>query len=160
MNSQHDINGWTALHWAAKRNHLNIVNLLGACTFPPDQPTYILLEYCSFGDLKKFLCTHKEEFESRLKNVPGNYDSPYTATLLLRWCYDIAAGMAYLAKKNVMHGDLAARNIMVGENQTAKISDFGLSKIIPYYNEGLHRKLVLPFVDILAFQTTRKPSES
>ena len=28
MNSQHDINGWTALHWAAKRNHLNIVNLL------------------------------------------------------------------------------------------------------------------------------------
>ena len=140
--------------------HLNLVNLLGACTFPPDQPTYILLEYCSFGDLKKFLCTHKEEFESRLKNVPGNYDSPYTATLLLRWCYDIAAGMAYLAKKNVMHGDLAARNIMVGENQTAKISDFGLSKIIPYYNEGLHRQLVLPFVDILAFQTTRKPSEN
>ena len=28
VNSQHDINGWTALHWAAKRNHLNIVNLL------------------------------------------------------------------------------------------------------------------------------------
>ena len=28
MNSQHDINGWTALHWAAKRNHLNIVNKL------------------------------------------------------------------------------------------------------------------------------------
>merc|ERR1711879_198097 len=28
VNSQHDINGWTALHWAAKRNHLNIVTLL------------------------------------------------------------------------------------------------------------------------------------
>jgi len=28
VNSQHDINGWTALHWAAKRNHLKIVNLL------------------------------------------------------------------------------------------------------------------------------------
>lgn len=28
VNSQHDINGWTALHWAAKRNHLNIVNKL------------------------------------------------------------------------------------------------------------------------------------
>lgn len=28
VNTQHDINGWTALHWAAKRNHLNIVNLL------------------------------------------------------------------------------------------------------------------------------------
>ena len=116
--------------------HLNLVNLLGACTWPPDLPTYILLEYCSFGDLKKFLCKHKDEFESRLKGVPGNYESPYTATLLLRWCYDIAEGMAYLSKEKVMHGDLAARNIMVGENFTAKISDFGLSKIIPYYNEG------------------------
>ena len=28
VNSQHDINGWTSLHWAAKRNQLNIVNLL------------------------------------------------------------------------------------------------------------------------------------
>ena len=116
--------------------HLNLVNLLGACTWPPNLPTYILLEYCSFGDLKKFLCKHKDEFESRLKGVPGNYESPYTATLLLRWCYDIAEGMAYLSKEKVMHGDLAARNIMVGENFTAKISDFGLSKIIPYYNEG------------------------
>ena len=110
---------------------------MGACTWPPNLPTYILLEYCSFGDLKKFLCKHKDEFESRLKGVPGNYESPYTATLLLRWCYDIAQGMAYLSKEKVMHGDLAARNIMVGENFTAKISDFGLSKIIPYYNEGV-----------------------
>merc|ERR1719340_391213 len=27
-NSQHDINGWTALHWAAKRNHLNIEGVI------------------------------------------------------------------------------------------------------------------------------------
>ena len=121
------------------------VNLLGACTCEPSLPTYILLEYCTFGDLKKFLCKHKDEFESRLKGVPGNYESPYTATLLLRWSYSIARGMDYLARMKIMHGDLAARNVMVGENYTAKISDFGLSKVIPYYNEDYkktQRKLI------------------
>ena len=121
--------------------HLNLVNLLGACTWPTSKPTYILLEYCSFGDLKKFLCKHKDEFESRLKGVPGNYESPYQATLLLRWSHDIAQGMKYLASVKIMHGDLAARNIMVGENFTAKVSDFGLSKVIPYYNEGKRASL-------------------
>lgn len=28
VNSKHEINGWTALHWAAKRGHKTIVNLL------------------------------------------------------------------------------------------------------------------------------------
>lgn len=125
--------------------HVNLVNLLGACTMPSDLPTYILLEYCSFGDMKKFLCKHKDEFESRIKGVPGNYESPYTAKLLLKWSYSIAQGMAYLARMKIMHGDLAARNIMVGENYVAKISDFGLSKVIPYYNEDYkktQRKLI------------------
>jgi hypothetical protein len=28
INSQHKMNGWTPLHWAAKRNHLDCVELL------------------------------------------------------------------------------------------------------------------------------------
>ena len=45
---------------------------------------------------------------------------------------------------SIMHGDLAARNILVGENYVAKISDFGLSKMM-YYNEDYkktERKLI------------------
>ena len=39
--------------------------------------------------------------------------------------------MEYLASKNIMHGDLAARNILISkvdESYLAKIGDFGLSK--------------------------------
>ena len=75
---------------------------------PSDLPTYILLEYCTFGDMKKFLCEHKDEFESRIKGNSGNYESPYTAKLLLTWSHSIAKGMAYLATMKIMHGDLAA----------------------------------------------------
>ena len=50
---------------------------------------------------------------------------------------EIAAGMNYLAEQSVVHGDLAARNVLVTKNLTCKISDFGLSKALYY---GYYRK--------------------
>ena len=38
--------------------------------------------------------------------------------------------MAFLASKNIYHGDLAARNILLSDELMAKVSDFGLSKRI------------------------------
>jgi len=45
-------------------------------------------------------------------------------------CKDVAAGMMYLNSCNIVHCDLAARNIMLktdGTKFTAKVADFGLS---------------------------------
>lgn len=57
----------------------------------------------------------------------------------------VAAGMEYLASHFYTHKDLAARNILVGEQLQIKISDLGLSRAIyssDYY--CLQPKTLLP----------------
>ena len=41
--------------------------------------------------------------------------------VLLKFCKEIAAGMAYLSGKRFVHRDLAARNILVSERCTCKV---------------------------------------
>ena len=45
----------------------------------------------------------------------------------------IAQGMAFLSKLKFIHGDLAARNVLVGEGLVCKISDFGLANDVYKY---------------------------
>ncbi|XP_039298982.1 vascular endothelial growth factor receptor 2 [Nilaparvata lugens] len=51
---------------------------------------------------------------------------------LLCWSFQTACGMEYLASRKVLHGDLAARNILLAENNIIKICDFGMSKNMHY----------------------------
>ena len=39
----------------------------------------------------------------------------------------VALGMEYLTKARIIHGDIAARNVLVGENLLCKLADFGLA---------------------------------
>lgn len=47
-------------------------------------------------------------------------------------------GMEYLGSKNYIHRDLAARNVLVENEKTVKIGDFGLTKSIKD-NEGYYK---------------------
>ena len=57
---------------------------------------------------------------------------------LLSWGYQIAKGMEYLSGKRIIHGDLAARNILLAEHNVVKICDFGLAKNM--YSQSYYRK--------------------
>jgi len=45
----------------------------------------------------------------------------------------VAKGMEYLTKSRIIHGDIAARNILVGEHLVCKLSDFGLANDVYRY---------------------------
>ena len=129
--------------------HCNLVNLVGACTSQLETKgeIWLLLELCDKGDLKGFLLKHRQEFQEKLTKKGNDIDN----RLLLTWSYDVAKGMEYLAGKNVMHGDLAARNVLIsseknsmGEILVAKVADFGLSKQL--YENSYYRKVERNYV--------------
>lgn len=70
-----------------------------------------------------------------------------TTSDLLCWCFQVARGMEYLASRKVLHGDLAARNILLCDDNVVKICDFGLARSIyksdNYKKKGEVRSLLL-----------------
>ncbi|XP_035715605.1 insulin-like peptide receptor [Folsomia candida] len=137
--------------------HANIVSFLGYyCNFHPSKWEFLCLTELCLGNLHERLrlaknsIVHKSsssvaaqlqkagyvyyedstDLEKSNDNVPDNGDTNKTVTTqdMRRWCGEIADGMDYLISKNLLHIDLATRNILLSTEQTAKISDFGLSK--------------------------------
>lgn len=58
-------------------NHLNVVNLIGACT-KPNSPLMVIVEYCKYGNLSNFLRAKREFF------LPYRDRSPKTQSQVRR----------------------------------------------------------------------------
>ncbi|XP_067029865.1 proto-oncogene tyrosine-protein kinase receptor Ret-like [Acropora muricata] len=102
-----------------ERNEITFIRLLGSGNF---DPLLLILEYMPYGDLLGYLQIsrgHHDIYNSGEKKPT----SRLTDTDLLSFAWMIADGMSYLAGMRVVHQDLAARNILVGENKVSKISD-------------------------------------
>jgi hypothetical protein len=92
--------------------HPNIVTLVGVCL----QPLCLITEYCARGNLHDILIDGAIEL-----------DWPRRLSIAL----GAAKGMAYLhsASPPLLHRDLKSQNIFITEDWTAKIGDFGLSRL-------------------------------
>lgn len=44
--------------------------------------------------------------------------------------FQIAEGMSFIEKRNYIHRDLRAANVLVSESLLCKIADFGLARVI------------------------------
>uniref|UniRef100_A0A914XEB3 Protein kinase domain-containing protein n=1 Tax=Plectus sambesii TaxID=2011161 RepID=A0A914XEB3_9BILA len=64
----------------------------------------------------------EEDFRSRRKS------GLITTSDLLWFALQIARGMQFLATMNVMHRDIAVRNVLLKLDFTLKVADFGLSR--------------------------------
>uniref|UniRef100_A0A4W6DRC4 receptor protein-tyrosine kinase n=1 Tax=Lates calcarifer TaxID=8187 RepID=A0A4W6DRC4_LATCA len=126
-------------------HHLNVVNLLGACT-KPGGPLMVIVEYCRYGNLSTFLKSKREVFVGKdggLSCVSGVSDSQSLVKTefdhrdktdndldLISFSFQVARGMEYLASRKCIHRDLAARNVLLSDNKVVKICDFGLARDI------------------------------
>jgi serine/threonine protein kinase len=92
--------------------HPNIVALLGIVM---QAPVGIVTEFLAVGSLDALLYKQKRRFA-----LPDQR----------RLASEIACGVAFLHENNIVHRDLATRNILLSEDLTAKVSDFGMSRML------------------------------
>ncbi|NWU77751.1 HCK kinase, partial [Onychorhynchus coronatus] len=81
-----------------------------------EEPIYIITEFMEKGSLLDFL-----------KSNEGNR---LPLPKLIDFSAQIAEGMAFIEKRNYIHRDLRAANILVSAMLVCKIADFGLARVI------------------------------
>ena len=126
--------------------HCNLVNMVGCHTFnlKENNGAWLILEYCNEKDLLRFVVQNRRKFNESFKTSSKDANQLIHSRLMLTMALDIAKGMEYLSSKLIMHGDLAARNVLLTYNYNcpnkllAKVSDFGLSKHMA--NKKYYRK--------------------
>lgn len=94
-----------------KLNHPHVLRFFGACD--TSKPPFFVCEIAvTYGNLDDYFCNHDTE-----------------KTTIWQLFHQAALGLAYLHEKRIVHGDLKCNNILVGNDRTARLADFGLSFI-------------------------------
>ena len=95
-------------------SHPHIVSYRGYDLAPADASLFIFMDFCPGGDL-----------QSALKSFGG-----LSTGLIRRYTRQICTGLAYLHAASVLHRDIKAANVLLTLTGEAKLSDFGLARIV------------------------------
>ncbi|XP_062158380.1 leucine-rich repeat receptor protein kinase HPCA1 [Alnus glutinosa] len=113
----------TEIELLSRVHHKNLVGLVGFCFEQGEQ--MLVYEYIPNGTLRESLAGRSNihlDWKRRLRIALGS-----------------ARGLAYLhelANPPIIHRDVKSTNILLDENLTAKVADFGLSKLVSDTSKG------------------------
>ena len=96
-----------------KFHHDKIVQLFAVCS---EEPTCIVMELMCNGSLLYYL--------------RADINSSLPLEVLIDMMAQIAKGMAYLEREKVVHTNVGARSILVGEKNICKVADFALARFM------------------------------
>ena len=96
----------------SKLDNINVVKYYSC--FKDNNYLNIIMEYCVFSNLRKFIDYHK------------NNNKPISQNVLNIIISDIISGLGYVHNKNIIHRNLKPENIFIDKNYNIKIGDFGI----------------------------------
>eukprot|EP00927_Polykrikos_kofoidii_P079672 TRINITY_DN7646_c0_g1_i1.p1 TRINITY_DN7646_c0_g1~~TRINITY_DN7646_c0_g1_i1.p1 ORF type:complete len:659 (+),score=103.68 TRINITY_DN7646_c0_g1_i1:142-2118(+) len=88
----------------------------------------IVMDFAEGGDLYRRIASTKKE--GRVFSEPQ----------IVRWFSQAALGLSYLHGRNIMHRDVKSQNLFLTKDQSVRIGDFGISKVLKPEGGGFRQK--------------------